>query len=179
MASGYIKSNNHLLSLDLFDIKSIVWCTHCLPFPNKSNMCLLSMSLYIYKIWKHYPTEQLYGHLPPISKTIKVRWTRPGGHFWTCKDKLISNIFLWTPTHGHTSVSQPCCQHKLMMMKHCKVLYMDQHQDTQRGESKIKKKTNSKIWQELSFIGLVWFSGISTLVGYLMPNPLYTYRLNI
>ena len=27
--------------------------------------------------------------------------------------------------------------------------------------------------------GLVWFHGISTLVGYLMPNPIYTYILNI
>ena len=27
--------------------------------------------------------------------------------------------------------------------------------------------------------GLVWFYGISTIVGYLMPNPLYTYILNI
>ena len=26
---------------------------------------------------------------------------------------------------------------------------------------------------------LVWFYGISTIVGYLMPNPLYTYILNI
>ena len=28
-------------------------------------------------------------------------------------------------------------------------------------------------------IGLVEFYGISTTGGYLMPNPLYTYRLNI
>ena len=27
--------------------------------------------------------------------------------------------------------------------------------------------------------GLVWFDGISTIVGYLMPNPLYTYILII
>ena len=27
--------------------------------------------------------------------------------------------------------------------------------------------------------GLFWFYGISTKVGYLMPNPLYTYILNI
>ena len=27
--------------------------------------------------------------------------------------------------------------------------------------------------------GLVWFYGISTIVGYLMPNPLYTYILDI
>ena len=29
------------------------------------------------------------------------------------------------------------------------------------------------------FISLVWLYGISTIVGYLMPNPLYTYILNI
>ena len=28
-------------------------------------------------------------------------------------------------------------------------------------------------------IGLVWFYGTSIIVGYLMPNPLYTYILNI
>ena len=28
-------------------------------------------------------------------------------------------------------------------------------------------------------IGLVGFYGISTLAGYLMPNPLYAYRSNI
>ena len=29
------------------------------------------------------------------------------------------------------------------------------------------------------FVWLVWFYGISTIAGYLMPNPLYTYVLNI
>ena len=29
------------------------------------------------------------------------------------------------------------------------------------------------------WFGLVWFYGISTITGYLMPNPLYTYKLNI
>ena len=29
------------------------------------------------------------------------------------------------------------------------------------------------------WFGLVGFYGISTIVGYLMPNPLYTYILNI
>ena len=27
--------------------------------------------------------------------------------------------------------------------------------------------------------GVVWFYGISTIVGYLMPNPLHTYIFNI
>ena len=29
------------------------------------------------------------------------------------------------------------------------------------------------------WFGLVWFNGISTMVVYLMPNPVYTYVLNI
>ena len=28
-------------------------------------------------------------------------------------------------------------------------------------------------------IGLVWFYGISTIAGYLMPNPFYTYISNM
>ena len=31
----------------------------------------------------------------------------------------------------------------------------------------------------LARFGLAWFNGISTIVGYSMPNPLYTYILNI
>ena len=27
--------------------------------------------------------------------------------------------------------------------------------------------------------GLIWFSGISPIVGYLMPNPVFTYILNM
>ena len=33
--------------------------------------------------------------------------------------------------------------------------------------------------KQMKDIFLVWFYGISTIVGYLMPNPLYTYILNI
>ena len=33
------------------------------------------------KSMRQHPTkQQLYGHLPPITKTIKVRWTRHAGH---------------------------------------------------------------------------------------------------
>ena len=50
------------------------------------------------KSWRQHPTkQQLYGHLPPITKTIQVRWTRYAGHCWRSKDELISNILLWTP----------------------------------------------------------------------------------
>ena len=48
-----------------------------------------------------HPTRlQLYGHLPPITKTIQVRRTRHTGHCWRSRDKLIRDVLFWTPTHG-------------------------------------------------------------------------------
>ena len=41
--------------------------------------------------------HQLYGHLPPLTKTIKVRRTRYAGHCWRSRDELISDVHLWTP----------------------------------------------------------------------------------
>ena len=53
------------------------------------------------KSWKqHLIKQQLYGHLPPITKTIQVRQTRYAGHYWRSRDELISDILLWTPSHG-------------------------------------------------------------------------------
>ena len=33
-------------------------------------------------------------------QTIKVRQTRHAGHCWISRDELISDVFLWTPSHG-------------------------------------------------------------------------------
>ena len=50
------------------------------------------------KSWRQHPTRyQLYGHLPPIMKTIQVRQTRHAGHCWRSRDELISDVLLWTP----------------------------------------------------------------------------------
>ena len=50
------------------------------------------------KSWRQHPTRhQLYGHLPPIMKTIQVRRTRHAGNCWRSKDELISDVLLWTP----------------------------------------------------------------------------------
>ena len=44
------------------------------------------------KSWRKHPTRhQLYGHLPPIMKTIQVRRTRHAGHCWRRSDELISD----------------------------------------------------------------------------------------
>ena len=58
--------------------------------------------------WRQHPTRhQLYGHLPPITKTIKVRWTRDAGHCWRSRDALIRDVLLWTPTHGRAKAGRP------------------------------------------------------------------------
>ena len=59
------------------------------------------------KFWRQHPTRhQLYGHQPPITKTIQVRRTRHAGHCWRSRDELISNVLLWTP-HNRAKAERP------------------------------------------------------------------------
>ena len=59
------------------------------------------------KSWRQHPTkQQLYSHLPPIMKTIKVRQTRHVRNCWRNRDKLISDILLWTTSHGQAKSGQ-------------------------------------------------------------------------
>ena len=60
------------------------------------------------KSWRQHPTRhQLYGHLPPITKTIQVRRARHAGHCWRSRNELISDVLLWTPTHGRARAGRP------------------------------------------------------------------------
>ena len=60
------------------------------------------------KSWREHPTKkQLYGHLPPITKTIKIRRTRHAGHCWRSRDELIIDVHLWAPSHGWAKAGQP------------------------------------------------------------------------
>ena len=60
------------------------------------------------KSWRQHPTRhQLYGHLPPITKTIQVRWTRHAGHYKRSREELISDVLLWTPTYGRAKAGWP------------------------------------------------------------------------
>ena len=60
------------------------------------------------KSWRQHPTkQQLYEHLPPITKTIKIRRTRYAGHCWRSRDVLISDVLLWTPSHGRAKAGRP------------------------------------------------------------------------
>ena len=60
------------------------------------------------KSCRQHPTRhQLYGHLPPVMKTIQVRWTRHTGHCWRSQDELISDVLLWTPAYGQAKAGWP------------------------------------------------------------------------
>ena len=58
--------------------------------------------------WRQHPAkQQLYGHLPPISKTNQIRRTRHAGHCWRSRDELISDELQWTPTYGRAKAGRP------------------------------------------------------------------------
>ena len=60
------------------------------------------------KYWRQHPTRhQLYGHLPPITKTIQGRQTRHAGHSWRSRNELIRDVLLWTPAYGRAKAGQP------------------------------------------------------------------------
>ena len=60
------------------------------------------------KSWRQHPTRhQLYGRLPPITKTIQVRRTRHAGHGWRSRDEHISVVLRWTPTYARAKAGRP------------------------------------------------------------------------
>ena len=70
--------------------------------------CTRMLRAILNKSWRQHPTRHLlYGHLPPITKTIQVRRTRHTGHCWRRRDELIRDVLLWTPTHGRAKAGRP------------------------------------------------------------------------
>ena len=45
--------------------------------------------------------------LPPITKTIKVRRTRHAGYCWRSRNEFISDVLLWTHSHGRAKAGRP------------------------------------------------------------------------
>ena len=80
-------------------------CTTCTLWGKSYTRILRAI---LNKSWRQHPTKQwLYGHLPPITKTIQVRRTRHAGHCWRNMDALISDVLLWTPSHGRAKAGRP------------------------------------------------------------------------
>ena len=58
--------------------------------------------------WRQHPRkQQLYGHRPPVTKTIKIRRTRHAGHCWRSRNELVSDVLLWIPSQGRAKEGRP------------------------------------------------------------------------
>ena len=127
-----VKRKNRLIqNLNLSHQVHFLWCKLARQYTRRSNSkpvecCLIESVIFYYwpqrsliwtiqecwtilnKSWTQHPTkQQLCSHLPPISKTTQIRQTRHVGHSWRSKDELISEVLLWSPTHGCASDGRP------------------------------------------------------------------------
>ena len=82
--------------------------TKCMEKKLNSNYTRILRAI-LNKSWRQLPSkQQLYCHLPPIRKTIKVRRTkvRRTRHCWRSKDELTSDILRWIPSHGRAKAGR-------------------------------------------------------------------------
>ena len=132
------------------------------------------------------PTRrQLYGHLPPIKKTMQVRRARHAGHCWRSKDELVSDVLLWTPTYGQAKAGWPARTYIQQLCEDtgCKPEDLPEAMnDREKWREMVKDiRAGSMTWwwwwciwlydTGNNIIGLVsLFNGMSTFVSYLMPK---------
>ena len=81
--------------------------TECMEKKLDSNYTRMLWAILNKSRRQHLTKQQLYGHLPPITKTIQVRRTRHARHCWRSRYELISDILLWTPSHGQAKARHP------------------------------------------------------------------------
>ena len=99
--------------------------------------------------WQNPTSNQLYGHLPPITKTIQVRRTRHAGHCWRSKDELISDVLLWTPAYGQAKAGRPA---RTYIQQLC--------EDTECSPEDLPETMNDRVkWREegQGYQGYDWF----------------------
>ena len=81
--------------------------TKCMEKKLDGNYTRMLRAILIKSCREHPIKQQLYGHLPPITKTIKIRRTRYASHCFRSRDELISDLLLWTPSHGRAKAGRP------------------------------------------------------------------------
>ena len=101
-------SKLHLIGKDLFKNagESGKWTFKTIT--STSTLIRWGLRTILNKSWRQHSTKhQVYGHLPPITKTIQVKRTRHAGHCWRSRDKLINDVLPWTPTYGRANAGRP------------------------------------------------------------------------
>ena len=101
----YIYGSTNFRDLPLNEIRTQGYFCHC--------------------FWK----QHLYGHLPPISQTILLRWTKHAWYYWRCKGKLKRHVLLLIAKHAHTIVGWP-------NSKNVHTSALSRHRVPSRGPSK-------------------------------------------
>ena len=114
--------------------------------------------------WQHPTKHQLYGYLPPITKTIQVRRTRHAGHCWRRRDELISDVLLRTPTYGRAKAGRLA---RTYIQQLC--------EDTEcRPEDPPEVMNNREKWRErvrdICAGGTTWWSWWSYYYYYYLPS---------
>ena len=99
----FLNKNEILFFNPLSVFRFIKFSTSTYIMSDLPNLPFLHIYIYIYI----YVCVCMYGHLPPITKTIQVRRPRHAGHCWRSRDELISDVLLWTPTHGRAKAGRP------------------------------------------------------------------------
>ena len=158
-----------------------------------------------FRRWRHPTTvrSQLYGHLPPITKTIQVRRTRHAGHCWRSRDELIRDVLLWIPTHGRAKAGRPartyiqqlcedtgCCPEDLPRAMNDREEWRERVRDIRASNAiwwwwyiyiYIYKECTISVIKHMVWFGLVWFGcyDLSIIVRYLMTNLAYLYIIII
>ena len=100
------------MSLNGCTIWTLTKCIEKRPDRNYERM----LQVILKTSWKQHPTkQQLYSHLPSISKIIQIRQTNHAGHCWRSKNELISDFLPWTTSYGHASVGQPTIKYQQLL----------------------------------------------------------------
>ena len=104
------------------------------------------------KSWRQNPTRhQLYGHLPPITKTMQVRRTRHAGHCWRSRDELISDVPLWTSTYGRAKAGWPT-------RTYIQQLCVDSGCDPEDLQEAMNDREKWREWiRDIRFSGMTWW----------------------
>ena len=83
---------------------------------NLDGNCTKMLRAILNKSKKQHPTKQpLYGHQPPIFKTIQIRRTKHAGQYWRSKRELIRDVIQWTSSHGRAIVGRPARTYLLQL----------------------------------------------------------------
>ena len=116
--------------------------------------------------WQHPTRHQLYGHLPPITKTIQIRRTRHAGHIWRSKDELISDILLWTPVYGQAKAGWPVRTYIQQLCEDTECSPEDRAEamnDREKWRERVRDiRTSGTTWW--------WFLIVFSVWNHLLPN---------